>query len=107
MRSRDGPDTRPRPMAHRDDRRVPPLAPRRAPGAPESVAAGARPGHARFILAELTDDGRRPLDDADPVYRAVPRRFAFEHGVRTDVSAGEVRPAANGKSAGVSGPVES
>jgi DNA-binding MarR family transcriptional regulator len=36
------------------------------------------PGDARFILAELTDDGRRLLDEAAPVYRAALRQFVFE-----------------------------
>ena len=37
------------------------------------------PDNARFVLAELTDDGRRLLDAAAPVYRATLRQFVFEH----------------------------
>jgi DNA-binding MarR family transcriptional regulator len=39
----------------------------------------ADPADARFILAELTDEGRRLLDEAAPVYRAALRQFVFEN----------------------------
>jgi DNA-binding MarR family transcriptional regulator len=42
---------------------------------------------ARFILAELTDEGRRLLDAAAPVYRAALRQFVFEHLTERDLDA--------------------